>query len=348
MASTWLGLDIGGANLKAADGSGLAFSRPFPLWQRRSQLADALARFLADAPPADRLAVTMTGELADCFVTKAEGVGAILDAVEAAGGGRRVRVYRSDGSWSSPAEAKTEPLLTAASNWHALARFAGRFVPGGSGLLVDIGSTTCDIIPLHNGLPAAQGRTDPERLLFGELVYTGVERSPICAVTDRVWWPSRKTACPVAEEVFATTWDVYLLLGDRPEEPASTHTADGRPATKEWARDRIARSICADRTMVNLEDAVGMAQCVADAQRERIAEALEKVFGRLPSRPAGVVVSGSGEFLARRVLHKVKNDAPVVSLAEKLGSDLSRAATAHALAVLAAETQGGDRCSNGG
>jgi len=143
-------------------------------------------------------------------------------------------------------------------------------------------------------------------------------------------------------------WDVYLLLGDLPEEPASTHTADGRPATKEWARDRIARSICADRTMVGLEDATGMARCVADAQRGRIGEAIQRVLGRLPARPAGVVVSGSGEFLARRVLREVNCDASVVSLAEKLGSDLSRAATAHALAVLAAETEGDGRCSNGG
>jgi probable H4MPT-linked C1 transfer pathway protein len=231
--------------------------------------------------------------------------------------------------------------LAAASNWHALARFAGRFVSGRTGLLIDIGSTTCDIIPLHDGQVVAQGRTDPERLISGELVYTGVERSPVCAVIDRVWWPSQKTSCPLAQEMFATTWDVYLLLGDLPEEPTSTHTADGRPATKTHAHERIARSICADHTMVSREDAVQMAQCIADVQHKRIAEPLQAVLARQAERPGGVVVSGIGEFLARRVLRQMRIESPVVSLSRQLGTEVSRAATAHALAVLAVETQGG-------
>jgi (4-(4-[2-(gamma-L-glutamylamino)ethyl]phenoxymethyl)furan-2-yl)methanamine synthase len=347
MTHPWLALDIGGANLKAADGLGFAVSRPFALWRRRQELTGALIELLADCPAADRMAITMTGELADCFVTKAEGVGAILDSVAEAAAGRLVRVYLTDGSWASPSEAKANPILAAASNWHALARFAGRFVPHGPGILIDIGSTTCDITALDDGKVAAVGLTDPERLIARELVYTGVERSPLCAVIDCVWWPSRQTLCPVAEELFATTWDAYLLLGDLPEETDSTHTADGRPATRIHAHDRIARSICADRTMVSMEDAVAMAKSVADAQRGRVAGALERVLARLPARPAGIVVSGRGEFLARRVLDWMKIDATIVSLAEKLGTNGSRAATAHALAVLAAETQGGDLCSDG-
>ena len=38
----WLALDIGGANLKAADGEGFAVSQPFPLWENPEQLVDAL------------------------------------------------------------------------------------------------------------------------------------------------------------------------------------------------------------------------------------------------------------------------------------------------------------------
>jgi hypothetical protein len=339
----WLALDIGGANLKAADGSGFAVSRPFALWRRRQELTAALRGLLADCPAADRLAVTMTGELADCFVTKAEGVAAILEAVEAAARDRFVRVYFTDGSLAPPEEAIAQPLLAAASNWHALARFAARFVAAGTGLLIDIGSTTCDIIPLRNGQVAARGRTDPERLISGELAYTGVERSPVCAVVDRVWWPSQQAACPLAQEVFATTWDVYLLLGDLSEDPASTHTADGRPATKAHAQQRIARSICADRTMVSREDVLHMARCIAEAQGKRIAEAVRAVLARLGEPPSGVVVSGIGEFLARRVLHQMRIELPVVSLSQELGNDASRAATAHALAVLAAEAHGGVR-----
>lgn len=335
----WLGLDIGGANLKAADGRGFARVRPFALWRRPDDLAEALRLLLADSPPANRLAVTMTGELADCFATKAEGVAAILKAVAAVADGARVSVYRTDGSWASSDAAAGDPLAVAAANWHALARFAGRYVPQRAGLLIDIGSTTCDIIPLVHGLPTPRGRTDPERLVSGELVYTGVQRSPVCAVASRVPW--RGFLCPVAQELFATTWDVYLLLGDLPEEPASAETANGRPATREAAHDRLARSICADRTMVDGEAARAIAQAVADAQLEHLAEAADRVVSTLPERPSGVVLSGSGEFLARRVLERIGLSARVVSIAEELGPEVSRAATAHAVAALAAESTTG-------
>ncbi len=59
----WLALDIGGANLKVADGQQYAFSQSFPLWQKHRSLPDALRNLLSAAPRADHLAVTMTGEL---------------------------------------------------------------------------------------------------------------------------------------------------------------------------------------------------------------------------------------------------------------------------------------------
>ena len=88
------------------------------------------------------------------------------------------------------------------------------------------------------------GCNDTDRLLAGELVYTGVGRTPICAITD--WLPWRDARCPVAAEVFATAADAYVILGDLPEQPTDTSTADGRPLTKEFARERLARMICAD------------------------------------------------------------------------------------------------------
>ena len=122
----------------------------------------------------------MTGELADCFTTKAVGVGHIVQAVTVAAGHRPVALYRINGELISPPDAIREPLSVAAANWHALASFVCRFVKRDAGLLIDIGSTTADVIPLIDGRPKTAGLTDVERLLSGELVYTGVERSPVC------------------------------------------------------------------------------------------------------------------------------------------------------------------------
>ncbi len=331
----WLGLDIGGANLKAADGEGFAVSQPFPLWENPGQLADALRSMIAIVPRVDHVAASMTGELADCFTTKAEGVKFILNALTTAADGRHTRVYLTNGKLVSLQTANRQPLLVASSNWHALASFAGRYAPEGIGLLIDIGSTTCDLIPLVDGVPVTIGKTDPNRMVNGELIYTGVQRSPICAVAQLVPWRGRK--CPTAQEVFATMWDVYLTLGDLPEEPQSMNTADRRPATKANARDRLARSICADREMFTETDARLMADSLAQTQLRRIASIATQLVARLQQPPHTIVISGRGEFLARRVLDQLKARGMVVSLTRELGPQLSQCATAHALAVLARE-----------
>ena len=98
---TCLGLDIGGANLKAADGRGWAKSVSFPLWRDPHGLAGALDALVQNAPVSERLAVTMTGELCDCFSSKIEGVRHILAAVDQlAAGGRKLRSISSMGGLS--------------------------------------------------------------------------------------------------------------------------------------------------------------------------------------------------------------------------------------------------------
>ena len=181
MKPSVLGLDIGGANLKAAHANGAARSRPFELWKNPGGLADALRGLIAEMPSSDLLAVTMTGELCDCFESKRQGVNAILDALEAAAAGKPVRVWHTDGRFLHITEVRRNPLMAAAANWLALATFAGRYAPKGPALLIDVGSTTTDIVPLQDGRPTPQGRTDPERMRSGELVYTGVRRTPLCA-----------------------------------------------------------------------------------------------------------------------------------------------------------------------
>ncbi len=331
----WLGIDIGGANLKVGNGRDFAATMVFALWQKPRQLAEALRALIAGAPRADHLSATMTGELADCFATKVEGVQFILNALTTAADGRHTRVYLNNGMLVAPQIALKQPLMAAAANWHALARFAGRHAAKGPGLMIDVGSTTCDIIPLMDGKPAAQGKTDTERLLASELVYTGVERSPVCALVNAFPW--RQQQCPVAHELFATSWDAYLILGDLPEEPNSSHTADGRPATKAAARDRLARQICADRDSFSEEDARAAAEAVGRAQLAKVAVAIGQVVGRMPAPPETIVISGRGEFLARRALERMKVAGKIVSLSDVLGPMLSRCATAHAVAFLARE-----------
>ncbi len=329
MKHSVLGLDVGGANLKAAHTNGFALSRSFALWKDPGGLANALGCLIAGMPSADVLAVTMTGELCDCFESKRQGVNAILDAVEAAAHGKPIRVWRTDGRFSDIAAVRQAPLMAAAANWLALATFAGRYAPEGPALLIDIGSTTTDILALQDGRPKPKGRTDPERLRSGELVYTGVRRTPLCAIMG----------AEGAAELFATTLDVYLILGSIAENAADLNTADGRPATKAAAHARLARMLCADLESSTDDEREKLANRIVLKQVEMLRYAVEQVSGQLSEPPQTVILAGEGEFLALPVLNNQSAfpSCPVVGFWEKLGGGNSRAACAHAVAVLAAE-----------
>ena len=335
----WLAIDIGGANVKVADGRRYARSYAFPLWKHPRQLSQQLRIAIAEAGAVDHLAITMTGELADCFSSRREGVGAILDAVEEAAAGCHTRVYRVDGRLVTTQVARDKPLLAAASNWHALAAFAARYALRQPALLVDVGSTTCDVIPIVNGHPAAGGQADAERMLRDELVYTGVERSPISSILAKMIWRGEK--CSVAQELFATTRDAWLVLGELPEAPDDTGTADGRPATRDAAHARLARMLCLDADEYSVDDARRSAEAVANLQTRRLADAMQRVSRAMPQPPVKLLFSGHGEFLARRATAALEWKQPVESLAELVGPLISRCGPAYALAVIAREAGGG-------
>jgi hypothetical protein len=331
MIADAIGLDIGGANLKAATDHGIAIARPFELWKHPAALSPALGRLIAELPPARTVAVTMTGELCDCFATKRDGVRHILDAVAAVVQRSRVVVWCTAGTFLSLDDARAAPLDVAAANWHALATFAGRLTGASPALLVDTGSTTTDVIPLLAGRPAAIGRTDPERLRSRELVYTGARRTPVCAVLGEA----------VAAELFATTHDVHVLLGNLPEDPNDCATADGRPATRRFAHARLARMLGGDAEITSVDETLTLAHAVLARQRTIIVAAMTAVAGRMPAPPRMVLLAGSGEFLARAAVEEFAAGVPVqaTALSKRIGPSASEAACAYAVAVLACETQ---------
>lgn len=323
-----LGLDIGGANLKAAHTNGAAHTRAFALWKQPERLATELRSIRAAMPAHDRLAMTMTGELCDCFASKRDGVLAILQSVEEAAAGTVVDVWTTRGAFARPAEVCKHPLPAAAANWLALASFAGRLTEGEPALLLDSGSTTTDIVYLDNGKPSPRALTDRGRLASGELVYTGIRRTPVCAVLGM----------GVAAEFFATMLDVYLWLGLWPENAHDTDTADGRAAMRAHAHARLARMLCADAEDVSLAEIDALAKRAADTQISFVRSTVARVLaGR--ADPRRMILAGSGEMLGRRVLatHPRLGALPILSLSERLGAELSEAACAYAVAVLGGE-----------
>ncbi len=333
-----VGLDIGGANLKAATNDGRAAAMAFPLWKTPERLAEAIVQLIEPFGPPEQFAVTMTGELADCFATKAEGIARILASVQQAAGSRALSVWTTAGDFVSPDVAVQNWRSVAAANWHALATWCGRqLAPTGRGLVIDIGSTTTDIIPLHDGLPCTRGRTDLGRLMNAELIYTGVRRTPICAVTQSIIL--RGEPCHVAAEVFATMLDVYLILGHSAADPTDGDTADGRPATVICAENRLAHMLCCDRTELTEDEIRAVAQEISLRQIRQISLAVQHVIDHF-GEPETVIISGSGVFLARQVLDGFPELATAarINLASQLTTQLAEAACAYAVASLAAKS----------
>ncbi len=327
-----LGLDVGGANLKAADDAGSAMARPFALWKHPDRLSAELRDLRRRMPPHDRIAVTMTGELCDCFANKRDGVRAIVAAAVEAADGAPLQVWTSRSTLVTAAQARADPMPAAAANWLALAHLACSLAGGEPALLLDAGSTTTDVVFLDRDGPRPRGRTDYQRLACGELVYTGLRRTPVCAVLGPA----------VAAEWFATMLDAYLLLGLVGEDAADTDTADRRPATRPAARARLARLRCADTDELAAAELEDLARRALAQQAAQIGAAVDQV---LSDRPAlrQIILSGSGEAIGRQVCagHAVLRELPIIAMSERLGPALSESACAYAVARLAAAAGGG-------
>lgn len=330
-----VGLDIGGANLKACRGS-TARTKPFGLWRDPGQLVEVLSLWLADWKDVQTMAVTMTGELCDCFANRADGVRRILASVVEAFPQAAIRVYQTTGQMVTSEEALASPLSTAASNWHAIARASSRFLPDRSGLVFDLGSTTTDLVPVRKGQPAGSGRTDFGRLAAGELVYTGMTRTPLPAVARSVRIRGRRT--PLAAEYFATVRDARLVTGELEGDAEDTNTSDGRPADRPHAQTRLARSVCSDPEELGptLDE---LARAVLERQESLIERAIRRMGRRRPDLVRNVLLAGSGESLLDRCVARALPSAKVVKLSERLGPALSEAAGAWAVSELLADAK---------
>ncbi len=273
-----IGWDIGGVNVKVARvGAGescRAMTEPLSIEHDADRLVSALQRLGRDiGAEGCRHAVTMTAELSQRFRSKAEGVGFILDALTQAFPGAPMQVLDTAGQFRTFAVARERPIEVAASNWVATAMVIA--AEHADVVLVDMGTTTTDIIPIESGHVRAVGRTDPDRLASGELVYSGALRTPVEALVREVPW--RGGTAAVSADDFAHTSDVHCWLGTLPD-----HVLAANGITRDRAGEHLARVACADRSMLDDEGISAIARCIAEAQVAVIAQAIARVRGRHP------------------------------------------------------------------
>jgi (4-(4-[2-(gamma-L-glutamylamino)ethyl]phenoxymethyl)furan-2-yl)methanamine synthase len=334
------GWDLGGANVKLAraeDGSVAEVAQiPCPDLPDRGKFDAAVATALKLTSAPAIHAVTMTGELSDVFHHREEGVDYLVELMRKAVVGERLLIYGGKAGLLAPKDATRRTFEVASANWHATAELIARRCS--DALLVDVGTTTTDLIPIKQGAVASRGSSDRERLTESELVYTGVVRTPVMAIAQTATFAGRVQQ--IAAERFATMADVWRLTGDLPDDADPYPAADRRGKSAAESAARLARMLGCDAGNAEPGDWVALARQFAECQLRLIEEAARTVSARehLPV-DAPVIGAGCGLFLATKLALRLGRPyvdfADIVPIAPEAREAAARAAPAAAVALLA-------------
>ncbi|MEM0027069.1 MAG: hydantoinase/oxoprolinase family protein [Ignisphaera sp.] len=351
----FIGLDIGGANIKAVkvlyENGSFAVKdvvRVYnPIWilgprSIASILKDIRMRFGVRSGEY-YVGASMTAELSDVFVSKDVGVMSIAELVESVFSDSIENYFVSlDMDLKVFEDVLKNPMMFAASNWVASAWLLERIaVEKGyrNIVFVDIGSTTTTIIPIVDGKTFTRGYTDPEKLVYGELVYTGVLRTNVCAIVDKV--PYKGFFARVSSERFALSGDVHLVLGYIKSDEYSTETADGRGRSFEEAVARIARVPCADAKMLSVEEVIEIARYIYEVQVFKVFEALMQIRSWLASQKIRLddfkaIVAGIGKHIAVEACRRA-GFREVIDIDDVVGYGIASVFPSYAVAAMVAE-----------
>ncbi len=333
------GYDVGGAHLKIAvldDGVPVHVSQiACPLWRGLDQLDHAMATALAITARAQCHSVTMTGELADVFPDRYTGVAVLVEKLTSALGAE-TRFWMGPRGLGSSTDALAHYNDVASTNFLATAQIAAR--GAGHGLLIDMGSTTTDIIALADGVAMARSLTDADRLRTGELVYTGMTRTPVMAVATRALFQGQWQT--LARDPFATMADVRRLTCDLPEGVDQHATADGRSHSEDDSRARVARCFGRDVEPGEEFDWAIAARWIGEQQLRSIHDGCLQVIATTPPKgPWQIVTAGIGAVVAEEIARRL--DMPSIRFGDlirapaKYREAATRCAPAVAVALLA-------------
>jgi (4-(4-[2-(gamma-L-glutamylamino)ethyl]phenoxymethyl)furan-2-yl)methanamine synthase len=294
-----IGWDIGGAHIKAVvlNRQGLivlAQQRPCPLWKGIDYLHRSVAELLPLLPRNAVHALTMTGELVDCFATREQGVADILAAMRQLLPQARIQVYVGRQGFRPLADITGAHAADIASaNWLATAQWLAQH--GETALLVDIGSTTTDILYIADQRVLAQGYSDYQRLVSGELFYSGVVRTAVMAVAQQAQFNGHSMG--LMTEYFATMADVYRLTGDLQPQHDQADTADGQPKTAEASARRLSRMTGYEFDARQWPLWLEFAEYLKQTQMQQIGNACRNIH----ATPPLLIGAGVGRFLVQQL-----------------------------------------------
>lgn len=317
-----LGLDIGGANTKAAliqcnklkIKKSSSYIEYFPFWERNlNQIPNLFKRIIEKLvnknqlrqKDLDYISITITAELSDAFQTKREGIEIIVNSLNKVFNKDKMFFISTDFEFIKLDKVKNNYLSIAAANWVSTSLFLGNFIP--KCILIDAGSTTIDIIPILDSRPITIGKTDIERLINHELIYTGGLRATIPSITHFVLYKGKNVR--ISFEKFALISDIHRILNNISEKEYINETADNRGKSIDHCYARLARIICMDIETIAKDDLYNIANYIYEKQLEiiqsEVSQFMESLYSRLPEFKNNLIFIITGlaaDFLIRKSL----------------------------------------------
>ena len=298
--SSTIGWDIGGAHLKAVqldkDGHLLnALQLPCQLWRGLHTLESAMQTILRTfkiKPMHANHVITMTGELVDLFENRHSGV---LEIAQFCANllGKQCQFYAASKEFVTVEQVALNTGYIASTNWHASASMLAKHI--NDALFIDIGSTTTDIIAIEAGKVSSPALSDASRLQQGTLVYSGVVRTPVMALAQKISFAGFETN--VMAEYFATMADVYRLTGQLPQAADMAETADGQGKSQQQSARRLARMLGFDVEDKPITAWIQLAFACREIQLKQLKTAILKHLK--PNMP--IIGAGAGSFLVAQL-----------------------------------------------
>jgi probable H4MPT-linked C1 transfer pathway protein len=336
------GWDIGGAHLKVAQctqqGELLhAFEVPCPLWQGIDELNKAVKTAQKKLICSTSInAITMTGELVDIFPDRQSGVDKIISGIQPFLSEGSCHIYAGEQGWLTPSEAKKQWRQVASRNWQASVSYSAQTVE--QGLFIDVGSTTSDIIAIHNYQAQPVAFNDFERQAISELHYSGAIRTPLIAIAHTA--PFDNKTIRLTAEVFATSGDCWCILGQLDPATIQDNAADGQPWQKSDCIRRLARLLGTDAHDFPEQQWQQLAQWFAQQQIMQLQQACQTVLANhsIISQQAPLIGAGIGRYMVQQCAEQLGKDyIDFSSLTNPSSPQAADNAPAAAIALLASQ-----------
>ena len=293
-----IGWDIGGAHIKV---SKINFSKEktitkqlyCPVWMNINNLNKSILKIKKQLGRSDYHAITMTAELSDIFKNRNKGTKKIINILCEILSEKKTFFYSNAKPFLKKKEALKKTNNINSMNWHATANFISDFYP--NCILVDIGSSTTDIIPIKKKRVIAKGTNDYKRLLFNELIYFGVIRTPITAIEKRK---------NLIYENFANLGDIYRVLNKLPKKIDLAPSQDNKSKSKDDSARRIARIFGKDYKKNDFNKWKKVALQIEKKQKKILKDNINKIKKKNFSSSIPIIGAGVGEFLIRNIYSK--------------------------------------------